>query len=90
MFGKHHTQKSIAQISETMKNSKCHAGAKNGKAKTYLVISPDGQKYKITGALKAFCIEHKIWYARMLDISKNRRDSYKGWVCKQIEKGVDV
>ena len=54
-------------------------GGINPSAKRYEIVDPDGNVYIVHGRLKAFCREHNIRFASIIDLAKNRISYYKGW-----------
>jgi len=54
----------------------------NPNAKEYEIISPDGEKFLVFGALKHFCKDHGLCYNRILDVRFKRKDEFKGWKCR--------
>lgn len=42
-------------------------GSQNGNAKTYLLISPNGKEYEVTGRLVAFCEDMNISFPTIVD-----------------------
>jgi hypothetical protein len=81
------------QLNNPSKNVLTHS-----KSLSYEIISPKGDKYKVDGTLKQFCIEHKLSYS----IIKNNSNKgvinhpYKskkhnnGWEVKLLGKCCDV
>lgn len=61
-------------------------GAKNVMAKTYEIITPDNEKFIITGTLKHFCKERNLSYDLMLRVSNpNYKASiHRGYHCREL------
>lgn len=59
--GKHHTSDSKKKLSESHKG--VLVGPKNPASKTIEIISPNGEKYIVSGTIKNFCKEHNISYS---------------------------
>jgi hypothetical protein len=68
------------------KRSEVQTGAKNGNAKTFKCISPNGKVYMVTGGLKKFCKEYNLAYGSIVgkDIAE-----YHGWTIEFIPKNKD-
>ena len=64
--------------------SKLMSGAGNGNAKSYKIVDPDGNTYIVNGTLKKFCAENKIGIAGLIDVAKNRKPSFKGWIATYL------
>jgi LEM-3-like GIY-YIG domain/NUMOD3 motif len=84
MFGKHQKEISKQKMSETRKRLGSARGSNNPKAKTYQIISPDGEIFTVTGGLKDFCIQHSLKYSQMGAVGRGEKEEWKGWKCKQI------
>ena len=77
MYGKKqssHTRKLISQ----MKKGK-NVGSKNPNAKQWVLISPEGKKYHIQGALKEKCLELGLSYATIHASHLFKRPMRSGW-----------
>jgi hypothetical protein len=82
-YGNRHSQETLSKISKSLKET-YENGRKNNKAKTFILTSPDGEKFEVYGELKQFCKEHNISYATMsAAIKYNRTGPRKnGWTIK--------
>jgi hypothetical protein len=54
-------------------------GASNPNAKSYKLIDPTGTEYFVTGAMKQFCKEHKLYRVKLLEVANGTLEEYKGW-----------
>lgn len=60
--------------------------AKIGNAcrKCYIVTSPDGTEYLVSGLIQ-FCKDHDLNLGHMHSVATNKRTHHKGWKCKYNE-----
>jgi len=65
--------------------SKATRGSKNGNAKTFEIIDPNGKIYMVTGGLKKFCKENNLSYDKI--VGKTEVVLF-GWSIKFIPKDV--
>jgi len=71
------------KIKETKeKNGTTSVGAKNGMAKKFIFISPDGVDYLVHGGFKKFCKDNNLSNVGIRQILNGKRESWKGWRCK--------
>lgn len=79
MFGRKHKHSSRVKMSE---NHADVSGEKNGRAKRYRFISPDGRTTDVLGAFKKFCLENGLPPGSayfLLDGRVFSRGPCKGW-----------
>ena len=82
-YGKTHSLQTRVRLSSFHKN---RTRGLNYNSKTYLLTSPSGEEYYVTGALKKFCEERKLTYKTMSSAAQNgvvapRRN---GWSIKLL------
>jgi hypothetical protein len=70
-YGKKRTEESKKKTSESM-------------ASKWLIKFPDGHEEVIV-SLRNFCTENNLRAASMVDVSKGRSESYKGYTCKKLQ-----
>jgi hypothetical protein len=56
------------------------SGKNNANAKIYKFIDPKGSVHIVEGALKSFCLRHKLESGAVINCVKGRRPNYKGWI----------
>lgn len=59
-ISKAHKGRKTPWIHKTIANRKTYEGSENPHAKKWLLTSPDGMMYNVTGNLSKFCEEHQI------------------------------
>lgn len=84
------------QTRQKMRDAKLgkYTGSENPGAKTFLIQSPRGQQFSITGTISRFCKEHGIYHQALLKSYHLHRPiikgKSKGWVLlKNESKSVD-
>jgi hypothetical protein len=63
-YGNQHSQETLSKMSKSLKET-YENGRKNNTAKTFILTSPDGEKFEVYGELKKFCKLKNISYATM-------------------------
>lgn len=74
-YGNKRTAESIAL---QKRNQPSSAGAKNGRAISWVITSPTGEKYSIFGEMKQFCRDHNLSASGMQVIADTGIPSTKG------------
>lgn len=87
MKGKKRTPEQCAAMSRRRKGT--NVGSSNPAAKTFELVSPSGDVYKIVGGLQKFTQERGLGYDGMKSSAKDggrilTRGKSKGWSCKEI------
>lgn len=88
MLSKRWKGKKRGPLSEETKQkiSKHNLGATNPNAKTWEIISPDGNVYTTTGKLKELCNTLPISIDSIKTLASGKKDQIKGWKAKIIPK----
>ena len=79
------------KISRSHKESGIFSGKNNPKAKTWKIISPEGNEYRVDGEVRKFCNEHNIGSSSGLIQAGLRgkpvtRGISKGWIAFEIKE----
>ena len=82
MLGKKHSKKTLRLISDKRKG--VHVGSKNGNAKRFLLIAPDGKQYQALGNLKAMCNTLNLNHATVRKSYELNRPMRSGWRVKRL------
>lgn len=82
MYGKKHSKKTLKLMSDKRKG--VHVGSKNGNAKRFLLIAPDGEQYQTLGNLKAMCDTLNLNFATVRKSYELNRPMRSGWQVKRL------
>jgi group I intron endonuclease len=70
------------KMSDYWKGKPTHSNTKRGaslkKAKTYVLLDPDGNEVTITN-MRRFCMAHDLWASSMCELCTGKIAVYKGW-----------
>ena len=82
MLGKKHSKKTLKLISDKRKG--VHVGSKNGNAKRFLLISPDGKQHTADGNLQQLCASLNLSHATIRKSYELNRPMRSGWQVKRL------
>jgi group I intron endonuclease len=71
------------------KISMSNMGSGNGMSKVWLITYPDGSKVELVGGLKRFLKNIGLTYSGFVFSQQSKKDSYKGFVIKEIKNVYD-
>ena len=80
MMGKTASKKTRQKMSAAKK------GKNNPKSKTYILTSPQGLEYIVTGMLEKFCVENRIEYGAMKKAARKKQTTPRrnGWSIREL------
>ena len=82
MYGKTHSKKTLQLMSDKRKG--VHVGSKNGNAKRFLLISPEGVKYQSDGNLRQLCASLNLSHATIRASYELNRPMRSGWRVERL------
>ena len=82
MYGKKHSKKTLKLMSDKRKG--VHVGSKNGNAKRFLLISPDGKQHTADGNLRQLCASLNLSHATIRKSYELNRPMRSGWRVERL------
>ena len=82
MLGKKHSKKTLKLMSDKRKG--VHVGSKNGNAKRFLLISPDGKQHTADGNLRQLCASLNLSHATIRKSYELNRPMRSGWRVERL------
>lgn len=69
------------KLSESHRLNIQESAAHTALRKSYVITSPEGETYKITG-ISLFCRQFGLSASQLVKVARGKKKQYKGWICQ--------